>query len=293
MTVEKRKVGVRHGGRGGSAVRAGLLLLLTALGGTGCGKTVSGEQMAGNEPADSPAVEQTGPTEPIAGEDLPKVSFGHYEQDLDAENGPEEISWIVLREEEDRLLLLSAQALECMPYDEGKEGIWQEVTWEDCSLRKWLNGAFLETAFSAEEQRRILEVTLENPGSETFFASEEAAESYAQWWGMSREKAKKRLQKWGTSRGEDTTDRVFCLSYEEVWEFLPGQQERMATATFQALGNGTWIKEFADFYRAPYWLRSSGATGSSALFVRYDTEIEDIYTYYAHCGVRPALWVLK
>ena len=44
------------------------------------------------------------------------VSFGTYEQDSDDSNGPEEIEWIVLKVEPDRVLLISKYALDRKTY---------------------------------------------------------------------------------------------------------------------------------------------------------------------------------
>lgn len=36
------------------------------------------------------------------------------------------------------------------------------ITWKECSLRKWLNSDFINTAFSKDEQRALLSTELEN-----------------------------------------------------------------------------------------------------------------------------------
>ena len=68
-------------------------------------------------------------------------------------NGGEALEWLVLEKEGTRLLLVSRYALSFRPFrDETSEG----ETWETCSLRAWLNGEFLESAFSEKEQAMIL-----------------------------------------------------------------------------------------------------------------------------------------
>ena len=80
------------------------------------------------------------------------LTFGKYEQDNNPDNGPEEIEWIVLEEHDGNLLLLSRYGLDAVPYnDEGAE-----TTWEESTLRSWMNSDFLETAFTPEEQSAIL-----------------------------------------------------------------------------------------------------------------------------------------
>ena len=79
-------------------------------------------------------------------------TFGRYEQNDNAEDGLEPIEWIILKIEDDRMMLISKYALDGQPFHDTKE----PVTWGDCSLRKWLNSEFYNNAFSPEEQELIL-----------------------------------------------------------------------------------------------------------------------------------------
>ena len=80
------------------------------------------------------------------------VTFGHYEQDGNTENGPEAIQWTVLDTDGDRVFLLSKYGLDAKQYNVK----YTRVTWETCSLRQWLNSTFLNSAFSAKEKQRII-----------------------------------------------------------------------------------------------------------------------------------------
>ena len=62
------------------------------------------------------------------------------------------------------------------------------ITWENCSLRKNLNGLFLTKTFSKEEQELILETQVVNADNPVR----------------------------GTESGNDTTDRLFLLSLDEA-----------------------------------------------------------------------------
>ena len=86
------------------------------------------------------------------------LTFGKYEQDNNPDNGPEEIEWIVLEEQDGNLLLLSRYGLDAVPYNDGNT----ETTWEDSTLRSWMNSDFLETAFTPEEQSAILVTAVSN-----------------------------------------------------------------------------------------------------------------------------------
>lgn len=82
--------------------------------------------------------------------------FGNYEQDNNALTKEEPILWRVINREDNSLLLVSDKALDMKPFHIKNE----TVSWEDCSLRAWLNGydnnpwkdSFLYSAFGKEEQ---------------------------------------------------------------------------------------------------------------------------------------------
>ena len=110
-------------------------------------------------------------------------TFGAYEQDNSTSNGKEAIEWTVLDKDGMSLLLISKQALDCQQYNTS----YTDVTWESCSLRKWMNGTFLNKAFNAEEQAQIQNTTVsadKNP-------------------------------EYNTNPGNATTDKVFLLSINE------------------------------------------------------------------------------
>lgn len=75
------------------------------------------------------------------------IFFGEYEQDNDIDNGREDIEWLVLDKVENKILVVSKMGLDAKPYnDENKK-----VTWENCTLRTWLNEDFLNEAFDEKE----------------------------------------------------------------------------------------------------------------------------------------------
>ena len=120
------------------------------------------------------------------------ISFGSYRQD-----GKETTSmeWLVLAEKDNKKLLVSKYALDCKPYNTERQG----TTWEKCTLRKWLNNEFYNTAFSAEEQEKIQTTSVpatKNP-------------NYA------------------TKPGNGTQDKVFLLSINEVNKYFAWGNERV------------------------------------------------------------------
>lgn len=114
--------------------------------------------------------------------------FGRYELDNDESNGPEPIEWVILDENENGTLLISRYVLDAAPYNDNYE---EEVTWETCSLREWLNNDFYDTAFDDEMKLHINTVTLVNDDN----------------------------QMYGTSGGNDTSDKIFILSVSEILKY--------------------------------------------------------------------------
>lgn len=188
------------------------------------------------------------------------ITFGHYEQDNDLSNGSEPIEWLVLTEEEGRMLLISRYGLDGMPYHSS----FAEITWKNCWLRQWLNGEFYETAFTDAEQEVIEEVINRTP------ANPEA----------------------GTDGGDDTADSVFLLSLDEVFRYFPSVKSRTCKATDFAKGKDVlvdWVNEDNSFW----WLRSPGYSPYSAAIV-YSNGL--LYMYGSSVTnsarvVRPAIWL--
>ena len=113
------------------------------------------------------------------------IWFGNYPQS-DAGGGRKEpIKWRVLQVDGNDAFLLADQCLDARPFH-NKEG--EDVTWETCSVRAWLNKEFLNNAFSAEEQNAIIATTVRT--NSNYYSNDDD--------------------------GIHTTDRVFLLSIEDV-----------------------------------------------------------------------------
>ncbi len=182
--------------------------------------------------------------------------FGHCEQDNNGANGQEPIRWIILSMEGGRALLVSERNLDSRPYHTAEES----VTWEGCALRKWLNGDFLNAAFTAGERDAILRTQVANEDNPVY----------------------------GTPGGSGTTDKVFLLSLDEA-EGLLNDAFRKARNTAWAEAQGTDDKGGFGFW----WLRSPGDGPSCAAlvscegFVDNEGDVVDLYGY----AVRPALYI--
>ena len=119
------------------------------------------------------------------------VTLGVYEQDGNEDNGKEPIEWLVLTQEDDKMLVVSKYGLDYMKYPDD----WSSnIVWESCSLRKYLNSDFMESAFSEEEKKAVVLSKNDNKASEDHYS---------------------------TVDGNSTEDNVFLLSIEEVQKYLP------------------------------------------------------------------------
>ncbi len=181
------------------------------------------------------------------------LSFGTYPFDADGTKRP--IKWLVLKREGKRALLFSAYGLDVKPYNEELEA----VTWETCTIRKWLNEDFYNATFLKEEKDRIFLTQIKNSDN----------------------------PKYQTPGGNDTEDRVFLLSTKEAEEYLTEAFERRIAPTSYAVRQRTSI-----YGCCGWWLRSPG---NSAYNVTYVFDNGFIYDFpdavNSENVVCPALWV--
>ena len=168
--------------------------------------------------------------------------------------------------------MLSRYGLDAKPYNTE----WVDITWETCSLRKWLNGEFLNTAFNAQEQAKIAETTVSNPDNSVY----------------------------GTAGGDATADRVFLLSIGEAYRYFKTHDDRTAKPTPYAAKNGADVVTAEDIRKydwleqkhegnCVWWLRSPGRDQSRAADVSSGGVVYDGGSYVFNDGnaVRPAFWL--
>lgn len=187
------------------------------------------------------------------------VCFGTYEQDNDNSNGKEDIEWLVLAKEGNKAFVISRYAIDCQQYKTSSG----YVTWETCSLRKWLNGLFVSTAFNSAEQNSIISSTVTADKNPLY----------------------------GTSPGNNTIDKVFLLSITEANDFFSSDSARQCQGTAYCYAQGTQKNKDGNCY---WWLRSPGSTlNSPAANVSFDGSINySGNVVYSDCiAVRPSLWI--
>ena len=187
------------------------------------------------------------------------VSMGKMEIDGDTENGDEDIQWKIVDIQNNKALLVSVNSLCYMAYHNRKA----DITWQDCTLRQYLNETFYRKAFSEKERYSIVLAYNNND----------------------------RNQRTDVSGGEKTNDYIFCLSLNEVEQYFPNAEDRCCMPTMAAMIE-TYGKKTASIGDM-WWTRSPGKSRGNAGYVKslgsidyfgYQVSIENI-------GVRPAMWV--
>ena len=248
--------------------------------------------------AASPASQTSAATDSIAVSGLSEapvgsiITFGSYEQDNNPANGKEPIEWYVLDKSDGQMMLVAVKILDSMPY-----GVYgDEVLWETCALRSWLNNDFYNEAFSVNEKTLIADSYIVNANTPNY----------------------------GTKAGNDTIDKVFCLSFGELetyfhidsrnmdnmpWEdycaYCYNQDHRiLAAPTEYAHAKGAYVLTRGDawFYRwdvsyavgsGNWWLRSPGYSTTYAARVDVGGGADALgrSVSFRSIGVRPALRV--
>ena len=174
------------------------------------------------------------------------------------------IEWLVLKVKNNIALIISKNVLDVMPYHDEL----LETSWEECSLRRYLNGEFIDKAFLDKEKILIHQVEIKNNyNNET-----------------------------DITRNDNVYDRVFCLSKYEVVTYFPDKYSRRADVTSHAKEKvkRSERKYFMSKWSGTgnYWLRTLMDKKDYAMFVDYDGELMDTdVSNEWMVGIRPALWI--
>lgn len=183
------------------------------------------------------------------------IVFGTYEQDNKSANGKEPIEWHVLAKEDNKILVISKKALDCKPFNT----VLVDATWENCSLREWLNKDFFKTAFSHHEQDLIQSTSVSN------------------------------------YLGNTTTDKLFLLNKPEVENYLKFSDRKCAPTAY-AIAHGAFTGVMSEKNGAKtcfWWLRSRGLISSSASYCLHNGSFLDNgdSVNREDICVRPAMWI--
>lgn len=154
----------------------------------------------------------------VIGSDWDTVSFGRYNN--------KDIVWRVLNVSENDAFLLSDKILELSYYN--NEDV--STSWKDCSLRRWLNNEFYNSAFTDDEKKMIRKTNVINEDNPFY----------------------------GTDGGDNTEDYIFIPALNDVVNSSYGFSENysldIGTRGDCSLGTYDW-----------WWLRTIGKTTKSAI----------------------------
>jgi len=187
-------------------------------------------------------------------------------------------NWRILDIKDNAALIITEYIIEQRVYHDA----YKDITWADCSLRKYLNGEFYDK-FNMADKSRIIPVINKNPDN--------------QWY--------------GTKGGADTRDSIFILSIEEVvCQYFgdsssklhnPGKNQRYwferkdknnSKRIARLEANKEWIWW--------WWIRTPGRVNIKAVYIHGDGNIGiqgnnilkgNISDGKCTGGVRPALWL--
>ncbi len=153
----------------------------------------------------------------------------------------EPVKWRVLKVDGNQVKLLSDILLDAQQYN---SEVTENVTWENSTIRSWLNGEFFNRAFSQEEQSAVIDTNVTS-----------------------------------TDGGNNTADKIFLLSKEEVTDssegFEPREQyqseTRLSKSSTYAKAMGLYFSTDKsdggfDVGGSSWWLRTpAGCTAGAGL----------------------------
>jgi len=182
--------------------------------------------------------------------------FGHYEQDyyLDhypeehLDNGTEPIEWVILEANDTSLMLVSKYPLTTMAYTNSES----DVSWENSSLRSWLNNEFLQEAFFPDESA-VIEWVDNNNGKDQHNAY------------------------WVNDGAASTHDRVYILSYQEYQHYASDKAVELSDYFLR------------DDVNEDCWLRSPGKNQREVSCEKDGGIVSKAATDI--CGIRPVIWI--
>lgn len=161
-----------------------------------------------------------------------KIKFGEYD-------------WRVLDIQNDGVLVIADEVISKKKYSAKED---KNITWEECSVRNYLNGEFYKS-FSEEEKAMIKETDVVNSNN----------------------------PKYGTSGGNNTKDKIFILSIDEVNKYFSSHSDLIA---------------FYNGDRCRWWLRSPGCDQHYATYVGPGGGINIVGCDSGYLeGIRPAMWI--
>ena len=164
-----------------------------------------------------------------------------------------EHNWRIMDIANDKAFLISCGIIDTGKYH--KE--FTNITWEHCSLRKYLNGKFLKT-FGSDDRAKIIETRINNLNNPLY----------------------------NTSGGKDTKDYIFLLSLDEVKRFFPTDEDRVVIHHGSA--HWWWLRTPGQNSARTIIVKAQGGSNNyadGAIGIPGERIAQD------GGGIRPALWI--
>lgn len=198
------------------------------------------------------------------------VTFGTYEQNNNYSDGNENIEWVVIDKQEDKIMVVSKYIIAEQPFNTTNEG---HISWENCTLRKWLNNDFLNEAFSGAEKNLITDTTV--------FSTEYLVVGATY-----------------STTDYSTTDKIFLLSENErnmlsSVDALKGIVTESVIALFSDAANSDVANINPSNFEPLWWLRTTWEDADDpCASVVYRVDYDGwTYAVEENAGVRPAMWI--
>ena len=198
------------------------------------------------------------------------VTFGTYEQNNNYSDGNENIEWVVIDKQEDKIMVVSKYIIAEQPFNTTNEG---HISWENCTLRKWLNNDFLNEAFSGAEKNLITDTTV--------FSTEYPVVGATY-----------------STTDYSTTDKIFLLSENErnmlsSVDALKGIVTESVIALFSDAANSDVANINPSNFEPLWWLRTTWEYADDpCASVVYGVDYDGwTYAVEENAGVRPAMWI--
>ncbi len=226
------------------------------------------------------------------------ISLGTYEQNGMEADGMEPMRWKVLDIQDGKMLVIADRVIDSYCYNKTDSAEQTPgMTWQDCSVRQFLNGDFLDTCFTPEEAALIQTTHLTNPSSSDFLND---------YWG-GYDAPYDVLGNQIHTDGPETNDKIFLLSVEEVLKYMGDEDDycpsdsypfnMMVGASCRSVKCSTAVRHTGNVYYESQtsdgcWMTRTLSDPNEA--VVYLTSNGSFFNWYSNqvgLGLRPAMWI--
>ncbi len=233
------------------------------------------------------------------------VAMGEYEMSP-GNDRTEPIKWRVIDRKDDRLFIICDKLIDsfCFNTNPNQEDL-DSVSWENCSVRAFLNDPEGFLSCFTEEEIDMIEITRNQ--------NKAANEQLLKYWGGFHDEGNAAYSQMADQHRSDdpqTDDRVFLLSFEEVegyfgeasepsddpsypYSEMPKNSQWIAYVTKAVQDNGTGFYDSRTLGGA--WMTRTLSTadpkwGNQVTYISADGQVFNYFTYVP-LFIRPAMWI--